>query len=50
MVHRLPNEYSYNYPKCRTLDCKELHVYTYKSDNYPLRCETHKLIQDKNDI
>jgi len=48
LIHRLPNEYSSNHPKCCTMNCKELPVYTNNGDNYHLRCETHKLPNDKN--
>jgi hypothetical protein len=46
--HRLHDEYLLNHPGCGTLNCKERPFYTDKGDNYPRRCENHKLSQDKN--
>lgn len=48
--HSNVNEYLQNNPKCLTSGCLEHPLYTDKIDNYPLRCELHKLINDKNVI
>ena len=45
--HKTNNEFSKNNPKCRE-GCKELPIYTVKGDNYPNRCEDHKLEDDIN--
>lgn len=48
--HRTANEYdrrTYK-PKCLTEYCTETPFYTDTSNNYPLRCESHKLPNDKN--
>src|SRR5579875_1099830 len=48
--HKDNNEYEFNYPKCEIENCNEMPIYTDKNDNYPLRCEKHKKINDKNVI
>jgi hypothetical protein len=44
--HKHKNEYRKNHPKCTGGDkkCKNLPCYTDQRDNYPLRCEEHKLL------
>jgi hypothetical protein len=49
-AHRNANEYKRNHPKCATLGCTNDPMYTDKGDNYPRRCEGHRLPQDKNVI
>ncbi len=45
--HRKPNEYFKNRPKC--IECNDKYpCYTDQPNNYPLRCETHKLTTDQN--
>ena len=48
--HKLPGEYKENNPKCISEDCKDLPIYTDQQNNYPLRCEKHKLLIDKDVI
>ena len=52
LEHKSQNEYHCrdNHPKCSSSGCIERPLYTDKGDNYPLRCETHHLPQDKNVI
>ena len=42
--HKQPNEYRKNNPKC--INCKNKPIYTNANNNYPLRCEDHKLNDD----
>ena len=49
-IHKSKNEYAKNHPKCSVIDCPERPLYTDIGDNYPLRCEPHRLPQDKNVI
>lgn len=46
--HRKNNEYSKNNPLCEHTDCKECPYYTDTIENYPKRCEYHKLNDDTN--
>ena len=48
--HKSQHEYKDNHPKCSASGCSERPLYTDKGNNYPLRCETHRLQQDKNVI
>lgn len=47
-THRNNNEYLKNKPKCPENNCKEMPCYTDKKDNYPIRCEIHKITGDIN--
>lgn len=47
-THRNKNEYLKNKPKCPENNCKEIPCYTDQKDNYPIRCEIHKTINDLN--
>ena len=42
--HKQPNEYTKNKPTC--INCKNKPIYTNENNNYPLRCEDHKLNDD----
>jgi hypothetical protein len=44
--HRGNNEYYKNAPKCSGEKCQEKPCFTNKKDNYPVRCEDHKLADD----
>ncbi len=46
--HKTKNEYKNNNPKCCIEKCKEMPCFTDQNDNYPLRCEDHKLENDVN--
>ena len=50
--HRNKNEYlrEKNQPKCLSENCKHRPFYTDKKDNYPIRCELHKIDNDLNVI
>lgn len=49
--HKENNEYINNKPKCIGKNCTENALYTNKNNNYPLRCEDHKIKKsDKNVI
>lgn len=48
-THKRHNELSNNRPKCDYEDCKLNPFYT-DVGNFPKRCETHKLVGDKNII
>jgi hypothetical protein len=46
--HKQKNEYVKNKPKCTgDKKCKQQPCYTDKPDNFPLRCEQHKLCTDE---
>jgi hypothetical protein len=46
--HKSVNEFLHNNPKCE--ECDEMPCYTDQKNNYPLRCEEHKLNDDVNII
>jgi Holliday junction resolvase len=46
--HRQHNEYQWNRPTCGGLNCSKRPTYTDKDDNYPRRCEDHKLPTDNS--
>lgn len=48
--HKNNNEYAKNNPKCEVKNCKNRPFYTNQNDNYPLRCEDDKTINDINII
>jgi hypothetical protein len=48
--HKMKNEFKNNYPKCEDSGCKEQPCFTNRQDNYPLRCEDHKLDEDSDVI
>lgn len=52
--HRLTNEIKNNNPKCEGDDsnerCMEIPVYANNNEDLPIRCENHKLYDDKNII
>ena len=48
--HKNNNEFIKNNPICEFDSCKSHPCYTNENDNYPLRCETHQLEDDKNII
>ncbi len=47
-VHKTKNEHRHNNPKCIHDECKEMPCFTDQNNNYPLRCEEHKLKEDIN--
>ena len=48
--HKQNNEFKVCKPICINEDCKEFALYTDQILNFPLRCEDHKIKEDKNVI
>lgn len=48
--HREANEYAKRHPKCAHRGCKQRPTHTDQDNNYPIRCEEHRLKNDKDVI